>query len=507
MLVVRLSVGPFPTPSLIASLCAIGLFGATPIILRVSGSLRLAGVVPPAAVLVVVGLIAYSEGGLVVPVIVVCSLIPLIVMFLSGPRPAIVWSSLALAMIWGLFAIERRGDLPPPSDVNYDLMRALSYSMTIVLSGVIAGLFESQRREAQATIDHGDQRYALAAEASSDGLFDWDLVADTTFYSARFRELLGYRSGDPLPSNPFAPELVAPEDQEYVRRESRAQLNAGRAFDVEFRMVRADGARAWFEARCRLVRGSRGVPTRMIGSIRDISDRKEAERLKNEFIATVSHELRTPLTSIHGALGLLAGGVVGEMPDAATEMIELAMRNTDRLTSLVGDLLDLQRIERGDFDVADEEIDAAALVADAVEVNRGLVDRYDVSFEVAHNGAAEPGFVRGDARRLLQVLTNFMANAAKFSPKAGQVRLGVSVRGDTVRVFVTDRGGGIPDEFRGRVFERFAQADSSSTRTHGGSGLGLAIAKAIIDAHGGVIGFEPQDPGTTFYFELPRARI
>ncbi len=500
-----LFVGRFPTSSAIASAIALSLFAFTPVVLRATGSLRAAAPMLPAVALVAVGAISYAEGGLNVPVLSVVVILPIFVMFFSGALAAWLWGGAALALLWGLFALGRTGRLPPQPDIDFDVMRALTYSVTVVLAGATAWLFERQRRLAQDDVARSDERYALAAEAASDGLFDWDLVQDATFYSDRFRELLGYAPGDELPTNPFAPELVAPEDQDYVRRESRAQLDAGRAFDVEFRMIRADGERAWFEARCRLVRGAAGAPQRMIGSIRDISERKEAERLKDEFIATVSHELRTPLTSIHGALGLLAGGAIGELPSEAREMIELAMRNTDRLTSLVGDLLDLQRIERGDFDIADQDIDAVALVEDAVEVNRGLTDRYDVSFEVTHNGDATHSRIRGDARRLLQVITNFMANAAKYSPKRDRVELGVSVRGDRVRVFVSDRGPGIPPEFGDRVFERFAQADSSSTRTHGGSGLGLAIAKAIIDAHGGAIGFEPRSPGTTFYFELPRA--
>ncbi|HEX8833412.1 MAG TPA: ATP-binding protein, partial [Abditibacteriaceae bacterium] len=235
---------------------------------------------------------------------------------------------------------------------------------------------------------------------------------------------------------------------------------------------------------------------------RDITDRKRMDRMKTEFISTVSHELRTPLTSIRGSLGLLAGGVTGELPAAAKPLVEIAMNNSERLVRLINDILDIEKIESGGMDFHLQPDDLEALVVEALELNRAYGEAFDVRFEL-DNQLTRKAQVYVDHDRLEQVLANLLSNAAKFSPQGETVTVSLLQHGSLLRVAVRDKGEGIPTEFRKRIFQKFAQADSSDTRQKGGTGLGLSISKALIENMNGYIGFETGAGGTTFYFDLP----
>lgn len=239
-----------------------------------------------------------------------------------------------------------------------------------------------------------------------------------------------------------------------------------------------------------------------VGVIRDITERKEVERMKNEFVSTVSHELRTPLTSIMGSLGLIKGGATGDLPEKAAHMIEIAHANSDRLVRLINDILDIEKIESGRTEFRSKPVDMAEVVRDAVEANRGFADQHGVTFAVT--GIKTNLMVKGDQDRLLQVVTNLLSNAAKFSPKGGQVEISAVLESQNVHVSVKDHGAGIPKAFHDQIFSRFSQADSSDTRTKGGTGLGLSICKAIVEHHEGEIWFDSTEGvGTTFHFMIP----
>jgi PAS domain S-box-containing protein len=241
------------------------------------------------------------------------------------------------------------------------------------------------------------------------------------------------------------------------------------------------------------------------GIARDITERKKLERMKNEFISTVSHELRTPLTSIRGSLGLIAGGAVGAVPEQARALIDIACNNSDRLVRLINDILDVEKIESGKMSFRIETVDIMALVDQAIEATRAFGQQYGVRYAVIER---LPGVsVDADADRLTQVVTNLLSNAAKFSPANGQVDIALRLINDHVRISVTDRGAGIPEAFQTQIFQKFAQADASDTRQKSGTGLGLSISRAIVERHGGRIGFTTGAEGTTFYFDLyPRAQ-
>jgi PAS domain S-box-containing protein len=240
----------------------------------------------------------------------------------------------------------------------------------------------------------------------------------------------------------------------------------------------------------------------VLAIVRDITERKTVDRMKSEFISTVSHELRTPLTSIRGSLGLMIGGLAGELSPRASTMIDIAYKNSERLVRLINDILDIEKIESGKMDFVIKPTSLVPLLEQAIEANRAYGEQFGVTFRL--EPVRSDLKVNADSDRLIQVITNLLSNAAKFSPSNDTVVVSVVPRDECIRVAITDHGAGIPEKFRARMFQKFAQADASDTRQKGGTGLGLSISKAIIERLGGQIGFETEtDVGTTFYFDLP----
>jgi signal transduction histidine kinase len=248
-----------------------------------------------------------------------------------------------------------------------------------------------------------------------------------------------------------------------------------------------------------VIEAGRAVGT--IVTFRDVTLRRASEQLKDEVISAVSHELRTPLTSIRSTLGLLAGGVVGNLPEKGRRLLDIAVNNTDRLIRLVNDTLDLERIESGQSDFTPVPCDAGELAVQAADGVRSLAELAGVHLEVLPMDAR----VWGDPDRLIQVLTNLLSNAIKFSPaEGGTVWLDAEESASELVFRVRDEGRGIPPEKLDVIFERFAQVDKSDARDKGGTGLGLAISRAIVNQHGGQIWAESTPgAGTTLCVALP----
>jgi PAS domain S-box-containing protein len=234
----------------------------------------------------------------------------------------------------------------------------------------------------------------------------------------------------------------------------------------------------------------------------DVTELKRIDRMKSEFVSTVSHELRTPLTSIRGSLGLISGGVAGELPERVKTLVDIARNNCERLIRLINDILDIEKIESGKMRLDLQVVDLKPLLVQVLAANEG--------FGAAQNVSLRLNFPEGDLRvhvdtdRLAQVVTNLLSNAMKYSPPGGVVEVDVKRAGLGVRVEVRDHGPGVPEEFRKRIFQKFSQADSSDTRQKGGTGLGLNISRAIVERLGGNVGFDSKTGmGSTFFFELP----
>jgi signal transduction histidine kinase/DNA-binding response OmpR family regulator len=229
---------------------------------------------------------------------------------------------------------------------------------------------------------------------------------------------------------------------------------------------------------------------------------KEKERLKDEFVATVSHELRTPLTSINGALGLLTGGTAGQIPESAKRLLTVAYTNGQRLIRLLNDILDIEKMESGKAAFEFKRVEVRSLVEQVIEANRAYAQGCDV--RVRCEAASAAFGVRADPDRLVQAITNLLSNAIKFSPPGEEVVAAVETRDDTVRISVRDHGPGVPEEFRSRIFEKFAQADGTDARRKGGTGLGLSIVKQIVERLDGAVGFgDAPGGGAIFHIDLP----
>jgi len=244
---------------------------------------------------------------------------------------------------------------------------------------------------------------------------------------------------------------------------------------------------------------------RLIAIYRDITERKQAEKAKNEFISTVSHELRTPLTSMKGALGLALSGSIGDMPDPVHKMVSMASTNCDRLVMLINDILDLEKIEAGKMDFKMEPLDMVALVDAAIEADKFYAEKFGVTLRREVDLDAGEMLTMGDRNRLMQVMDNLLSNASKFSPKGAEIVVWLRPHHGGLRLSVRDFGSGIPAAAQPTIFEKFTQADSSDTRSKGGTGLGLSIAKLIVEEHKGAIFFVSEEGrGTEFFVDLPR---
>ena len=283
---------------------------------------------------------------------------------------------------------------------------------------------------------------------------------------------------------------------------SMAALRTGRpCAGATMGVHKPDGTLTWLSVNARpLVRSGATTPYAVVSSFSDITERLAVDRLKDEFIAVVSHELRTPLTAIRGSLGLLAGGACGALPVGGQRMLDIAVAQTDRLVRLITDILDIERMNAGDAPLATESCDAAPLLEQAVEALCPVA----VAAAVAVAVSCPPLRLPADPDRLVQVLTNLLGNAIKFSPRGGTVRLAAARRGGEIVFSVADQGRGIPADKQQTIFERFVQVDASDARDKGGTGLGLAICRGIVRQHGGRIWVESRlGGGSTFSFAVP----
>jgi|GEM_PF-1775262 len=393
---------------------------------------------------------------------------------------------------------------------------AKNLSYACVLMGLLGSMYSLFRRADESAAELAAINLRLQAEIDEraraeeerDRFFDMSVeMLCVAGFDGWFKHLnpswekvLGWTAAE-LMSRPFT-EFVHPDDRGSTASERRRLSSGDVTLDFENRYLTKDGAYRWLSWRSVAV-AERGL---IYAVARDVEEQKRIEQLKNDFVSVVSHELRTPLTSIRGSLGLIAGGVAGELPARARSLVDIAAKNCERLVRLINDILDVEKIESGQVGFRLAPVDLAALAEQAIEGNRAYAEGYGVGLRTAGMTAGTPDVARvwGDADRLLQVITNLISNAVKFSPRGGVVEVAVTRGEGEARVAVTDHGPGVPPEFRQRIFEKFAQADSSSTREKGGTGLGLSISRAIVERHQGRIGFA-SEPGvaTTFFFDLP----
>jgi signal transduction histidine kinase len=358
------------------------------------------------------------------------------------------------------------------------LARVLRYA--IERHRLLADL-EERTRELQSS----EVRLRQVIEGNVDGILVVDREGVVRLVNAAAQDLLGC-SEEELVGGAIGFPVVAGETTELdVIRRQGAEVLEMRVMETEW-----EGGTAY------------------LALLRDITERKRIEereealaRMKDDFVANVSHELRTPLASIKGFLELMIRDRV-EDPDTRYEFLTRAAQDADRLTALVTDLLDISRLEAGQMQIGLEAVDVNAVVSESLQSLESLAGRKNVSLK--YDRSEKPLIVRGDRRRIHQVVVNLVGNAIKFSEPDSSVTV-CGERGDQqITIRVIDQGCGVPEEALPRLFDRFYQVDGKAKRAGVGTGLGLTIARGIVEAHGGQIGVESElGRGSTFYFSLP----
>jgi PAS domain S-box-containing protein len=383
----------------------------------------------------------------------------------------------------------------------------------LLLSGVIAAevAFAVERMRAQDAARQSEERLRFALEAADMGTWDWDFVTERVQWSENIERLHGLPPGTFDGSFASYERKIHADDRARVLASIERAIAHGVPHDVEYRIVAPDGTIRWVEGKGR-VEMEHGRPVRMSGVCMNVTRRKQAEaarldaareanRLKDEFLATLSHELRTPLNAIIGWVQLLQIGAVST--DRLGEAVAVIDRNARLQARLIEDVLDVSRIITGKLDVERVPVLVSQIVENAVQTVRPA----SLSKGLTLTCTVEPDLppVDADPRRLLQVVLNLLGNAMKFTPQGGTIDVRCARDGAWVAISVRDTGAGIAPEFLPYVFERFRQADSRTTRQHGGLGLGLAIAQHLVERHDGRITVESAGTGqgATFHVRLP----
>jgi PAS domain S-box-containing protein len=364
---------------------------------------------------------------------------------------------------------------------------------------------ELERQHSSDLLRESEDKFRAAFESSVVGFAI--LRPDTTFEQLNdaFCAITGYTRGELKGTR--CSSLTHPNDQAASDALVADLLSGARtSFLLEKRYLRKDGAVIWVQNSVSATRDKNGDPQHLVVVCQDVTERRQASEMKDQFLATLSHELRTPLNAVLGwAQMLRAGTLRGEMATKAVASIE---RNARAQVTLVDELLDVSRIITGKLEIEQEILGLLTPIASAVDAVRPAATAKHLSLSVSAERSAEC-YVKGDVDRLQQVFLNLLSNAVKFTPEGGAIEVAVHCNPDHALVHVRDNGQGISPELQPFIFERFRQGDNATTRLHGGLGLGLAIVRHLTEAHGGTVSVESRGDGcgTTFTIRLPLTEV
>jgi PAS domain S-box-containing protein len=380
-------------------------------------------------------------------------------------------------------------------------------------------------RTAALTIAHrgvkeNEERLRMAMDVAQIAVWEWDIASGRMTWSTDPEVLFGFPPGA-FGENRRVFTTVHPEDQERVRASVQTALETGSTYECEYRVVRPDGVSVWITERGRVLFDEQGRADKLVGVSRDISGQRRAEhareqallsergardeaerqsRIKDEFLATLSHELRTPMNAILGWLAVLAKGNIVRDPEQAIGVIQ---RNAMVQAKLIEDMLEMNKLTSGHVRLEVSLLDVGAIIDATIESLKPTADAKSVQLSALRDAALPR--IYADGRRVQQIMWNLLHNAVKFTRSGGRVDVFVSCTEGSVRIVVQDTGQGIPQEFMPYVFDRFRQADPSTTRGTWGLGLGLSITKHLVELHGGTIHASSpgEDQGSTFVVDLP----
>ncbi|WP_332813890.1 hybrid sensor histidine kinase/response regulator [Ramlibacter sp.] len=384
----------------------------------------------------------------------------------------------------------------------------------IAACGVLLDVTERHRaqeaaRQAQEALRTAEESMQLAMQIGAAGTWDWDMVSGRLQWSRSRFEVLGM---EPTPTGEASMEVwlnsIPPEDVPALQAEWQRALAAHDVFRSEHRYRRVDGRLIWVSAAGRFFYGDDGEPVRFVGVFFDISRRRKAEealrnadRRKDEFLATLAHELRNPMAPIRNGLAILR--VPGLEPGTRGRMLELMERQVQHMVRLVDDLLEVSRITRGKIELRREVVELRSVVRASLEGQQPQF--HAAQHEVRVDLPPQPVLVDADPTRMAQVVDNLLNNACKYTPDGGRVRIGLHVEGDQAVLAVQDNGTGIPADMLDRVFDLFTQIDRTLGRAKGGLGIGLALVQQLVRMHGGTVQAQSEGigAGARFTVRLP----
>ncbi|MBZ0130564.1 MAG: PAS domain-containing protein [Rhodobacteraceae bacterium] len=346
----------------------------------------------------------------------------------------------------------------------------------------------------------GEHRFEIATKQAGVGVWETSSKTGQSVWSDSIYTLLGIppRSIDPTLENFL--NVIHPEDRDTVSRTITDAFESSTNYCLDFRIMKATGQDIWVRS-CGVKENESGNET-WFGSLVDIDQQKRSDIIKSEFISTMNHELRTPLTSIVGAIDLIRSGVLGEVNQRILNLLDIGKRNADSLLMLINDILDIEKLESGSITFNLNLESAIEILTEALNLNQQFASRKKSTLVLAPRRCDFEVLV--DRNRMNQAFANLISNAVKFSPDGSIVELSCFSEDGWGTFSVKDFGPGISDEFKPRLFDRFAQEDSSNTRKAGGAGLGLAITKSLVEGQNGTIRFK-SDPttGTEFLISFP----
>jgi PAS domain S-box-containing protein len=380
-------------------------------------------------------------------------------------------------------------------------------------------------RTAALTVAHrgvkeNEERLRMAMEVAQIAAWEWDATSGRMTWSIEPERLFGFPRGA-FGEDRRVFSTLHPDDRDRVQSALESAMRDGATYECEYRVVRPDGAPVWITERGRVLLGEDGRVEKLVGVSRDISAQRRAEqarelalvserrardeaerqsRIKDEFLATLSHELRTPMNAILGWLSVLAKGSAVRDPEQAMAVIQ---RNAQIQAKLIEDMLEVTKLTSGTVRLEVASLDVCAIIDGTIESLKPTADAKGVHLEGMRESSLP--WIHADGRRLQQILWNLLHNAVKFSRSGGRVEVAASCVDGCVRIVVRDTGQGIDPDFLPHIFDRFRQADPSTTRGTWGLGLGLSITKHLVELHGGSIRASSPGPdqGATFVVELP----
>lgn len=349
---------------------------------------------------------------------------------------------------------------------------------------------------------NSEERFRIAAECASDIIYDWDLVEDHVEYFGSLFERMRKNGRTLARTREEYWNMIHPEDRERVREALKIHLEGGRVFSEEYRISNGRNSYASVSDRATAIRDQSDKPIRLIGTVSDITERKQAEQMKSDFVSFVTHQLRTPLSGVKWMLELASEA--GEDMEEIQSYILDARRSTDRLIGLVNDLLDIARLERGRLEVSCQRINLADLTKGVVdEMNPLLLEKKQMfSLEVSNDLPS----LYADEQLMRQVIINLVSNAIKYTPNDGEIKIQLKREMGKIHWTIQDSGIGIPKPHLAKLFDKFYRAENAVVVETEGTGLGLYLVRLIIEKFGGNVWCESEEGvGSTFQFTLPLA--